>query len=78
MRGLASIVERLRYVPKRLITVVMLGMSVAAMSGCADHRGTPLTPPSPSSSVPVLGGGQVPDVIDVPTTSPSTTTTRVR
>ncbi|MGW4351104.1 hypothetical protein ACWELJ_03340 [Nocardia sp. NPDC004582] len=59
--------------PKHLITVAAIAMVAAAMTGCGDHRSSPLTPPAPTSSVPVLGGGRLPDVIDVPTAVPSTT-----
>ncbi|MGW4248790.1 hypothetical protein [Nocardia sp. NPDC004722] len=62
--------------PKHLITLATLTAVVAVLAGCSDHRSTPLTPPA-TTTVPMLGGGQIPDVIDVPTgtTTAATTTT---
>ncbi|MFE3192877.1 hypothetical protein ACFXHA_27970 [Nocardia sp. NPDC059240] len=62
--------------PKHLITLATLTAMVAVLVGCSDHRSTPLTPPT-TTAVPMLGGGQIPDVIDVPTgtTTPASTTT---
>ena len=59
--------------PKHLIAVAAIAMVAAAITGCGDHRSTPLVPPSPTSAVPVLGGGRLPDVIDMPTTTPTST-----
>ncbi|MFE3024902.1 hypothetical protein ACFXO9_25975 [Nocardia tengchongensis] len=58
---------------KHWITVVSIAVAAATVTGCSDHRSTPLTPPEPSTSAPVMGGGQLPDVIDVPasTATPS-------
>ncbi|MET8428804.1 hypothetical protein [Nocardia sp. NPDC004860] len=60
--------------PKHLITMAAMAVAAVAVTGCSDHRSSPLTPPSPQTSAPVLGGGQLPDVIDVPTTIPASTT----
>ncbi|MTE15217.1 hypothetical protein [Nocardia aurantiaca] len=62
--------------PKHLITLVAVAVAAAAVAGCGSHRSSPLTPPAPATSVPVLGGGELPDVIDVPTTTPSATKVR--
>lgn len=61
---------------KRLITTAAIALTLAAAPGCADHRNTPLAPPTPTTPVPVLGGGQVPDVIEVPTATTTPTTTK--
>lgn len=57
--------------PKHLITVAAIVMVAAAITGCGAHRSTPMTPPAPTSSVPYLGGGRLPDVIELPTAVPS-------
>ncbi|WP_433565388.1 hypothetical protein ACQP1O_09085 [Nocardia sp. CA-151230] len=62
--------------PKHLITVASIALSVVALAGCGSHHSSPLTPPTSTTSVPVFGGGQIPDVIDVPTTTPSATKAR--
>lgn len=67
-----------RYVPKHLITLATIAMAAVALAGCDNHRSEPLSPPAPATSVPFFGGGQIPDVIDVPTTTPSSTTTKTR
>lgn len=72
--------------PRFLITTATLAVIVAAATGCADHRSAPLTPPTSATSAPVFGGAQVPDVVEIPTATPtspsssssSTTTTKVR
>ncbi|MEC3957000.1 hypothetical protein VMT65_28455 [Nocardia sp. CDC153] len=58
---------------KHLITVATIALLAGTVAACGDHRSAPLTPPSPTSSVPFLGGGQIPEVIDVPTSTPATT-----
>ncbi|MEV0465908.1 hypothetical protein AB0I30_31025 [Nocardia tengchongensis] len=60
---------------KHWITVVAIAVAAVTVTGCGDHRSTPLTPPAPSTSAPVMGGGELPDVIDVPasTATPSST-----
>ncbi|MEU6581130.1 hypothetical protein [Nocardia sp. NPDC046763] len=62
--------------PKHLITVASIALAVVAVAGCGSHHSSPLTPPTSATSVPVFGGGQIPDVIDVPTTTPSTSKAR--
>ncbi len=64
--------------PKRLITTAAIALTLVAAPACADHRNTPLAPPTPATSVPVLGGGQVPEVIEVPTATSIPTTTKSR
>lgn len=59
--------------PKHLITVAAIVMVAAAITGCSGHRGSSLTPPEPTSAVPYLGGGRLPDMIEVPTGIPSST-----
>ncbi|MGV9664336.1 hypothetical protein [Nocardia niigatensis] len=59
--------------PKPLITMAAMAVAAAAITGCSEHRSSPLTPPSPQTSAPVLGGGQLPDMIEVPITTPAST-----
>ncbi|AYF74374.1 hypothetical protein D7D52_11450 [Nocardia yunnanensis] len=61
--------------PKHLITLASFTVLVAAIAGCSDHKPAPLAPPTPATAVPAFGGGQIPDVIDVPSASATPTTT---
>ncbi|PSK28377.1 hypothetical protein D6158_26530 [Nocardia seriolae] len=62
---------------KRQITIGVGAVVVAVITGCGSHRSAPLTPPATATSVPFLGGGRIPDVIDMttPTTTARPTTT---